>query len=74
MAETTSMPLSVLLAICTELNNYHPSQMAAARMNVDLDVRFVEMLEELARKVPFGETQDWILNELNYVEPSAEPE
>lgn len=68
------MPLSVLLAITSEIDCHMPSQMAAARLWVDLDAGFIEMLSDVANKIPDEATKDWILDELYHVEPSAEPQ
>ena len=71
--EIIKMPLSVLLAITSELDCHMPSQMAAARLWVDLDARFIEMLSDVANKIPDEATKEWILDELYHAEPSQEP-
>lgn len=69
------MPLSVLLAICHQLNSFIPSQVAAARLWVDLDPGFVAMLVDVAEYVPDEDIREWAIRELQYDEHiDTEPE
>ena len=67
------MPLSVLLAICSEINTSNMAQMRASAMTTKITPQLRAQLLTLATMMSNNETRNWIRRELEAFSEEPEP-
>lgn len=64
MDKEQRMPMSVFLAICSEINKYQVAQFAAARIWIELSPDLLDGMIELATLIDDEDKRRWLIGEL----------